>query len=51
VQCRRQVNMEGMWVALMTAYENQVVNKDLGELIKAKQVSDDWLRNAAAYGA
>jgi hypothetical protein len=50
-RCRQQVNMEGMWVALMTAYEKEYVGMDLPQLIQAQKVSDEWLRHAAAYGA
>lgn len=50
-RCRQQVNMEGTWLALMTAYEREYLASDLPQIVKAKQVSDQWLGNAAAYGA
>lgn len=49
--CRNQVNLQGLWVALMTAYENQEISKDLPVLLHDHQVTQEWLSNAASYGA
>jgi len=48
--CRQQVNIMGMWSALLTAYEDQIVRTTLPQLATAKRVTDQWLRNAAAFG-
>lgn len=48
--CRQAVNVMGMWTALMTAYEQRLVNRMQPQLIAAKRVTDQWLRNAASFG-
>lgn len=50
-RCRQQTEMEGTWFALMTAYEKEYLGADLPQIVRARRVSDEWLRNAAAYGA
>ena len=35
----------------MTADEKEYLSMDLTQIIKASQVSGEWLRNTAAYGA
>jgi hypothetical protein len=43
--------MGGTWFSLMTADEKEYLSMDLTQIIKARQVRGEWLRNAAAYGA